>query len=397
MGGHIAVAGGSIGGLFAALALVEAGWRVTVFEKVSRALSGRGAGIVTHEPLLKALGSVGVVFQDIGVEVRYRRVFDKSGKIVSELEFPQLVTSWDMIYSLLHERLPHELYFTDKSVVDWEDLAGKVSVHLSDGSVRQFDALIGADGYRSSVRSKFVERPAPEYSGYVVWRAVVEEALVEPSLRDAIFDDFSFFLPNNGQVIGYPIPGANNDMRKGQRRYNIVWYKPTSDDELVDLLTDENGKVHDISIPPPLVRRGVVDCALRAAEDDLPWMFSEVFKCAASPFLAPIYDYVSPRFCCGKVSLLGDAAALIRPHVGMGVTKAAEDALCLSSCLQTNRTIDEAFEAYDSKRRPIALMINTRSQRLGSFVQSEDPKGNLGGASHPFEDEIVRLTATADF
>lgn len=397
MGGHIAVAGGSIGGLFAALALVEAGWRVTVFEKVSRALSGRGAGIVTHEPLLQALGSVGVVFQDIGVEVRYRRVFDKSGKIVSELEFPQLVTSWDMIYSLLHERLPRELYFTDKSVVDWEDLAGKVSVHLSDGSVRQFDALIGADGYRSSVRSKFVERPAPEYSGYVVWRAVVEEALVEPSLKDAIFDDFSFFLPNNGQVIGYPIPGANNDMRKGLRRYNIVWYKPTSDHELVDLLTDEDGKVHEISIPPPLVRREVVDCALMAAEVDLPWMFSEAFKCAASPFLAPIYDYVSPRFCCGNVCLLGDAAALIRPHVGMGVTKAAEDALCLSSCLRANRTIEEAFEAYDAARRPIALMINARSQRLGSFVQGEDPKGNLDGASHPFEDEIVRLTATADF
>ncbi|MBF9020898.1 FAD-dependent oxidoreductase [Rhodobacterales bacterium HKCCA1058] len=397
MRGHIAVSGGSIGGLFAALALAEAGWRVTVFEKVRSALSGRGAGIVTHEPLLKALGSIGVSLQDIGVEVRSRRVFDKFGKIVSEREFPQLVTSWDMIYSLLHARLPRELYFTDTSVLNWENVAGKVNVHLSDGSVQQFDALIGADGYRSAVRSKFVERPAPAYSGYVVWRAVVEETLIEPNLRDAFFDDFSFFIPNRGQVIGYPIPGFHNETNKGSRRYNIVWYKPTSHDELVDLLTDESGKVHEISIPPPLVRREVVDCALMAAEVDLPWMFSEAFKCAASPFLAPIYDYVSPRFCCGNVCLLGDAAALIRPHVGMGVTKAAEDALCLSSCLRANRTIEEALEAYDAARRPIALMINARSQRLGSFVQREDPKGNLDGASHPFEDEIVRLTATADF
>lgn len=102
MRGHIAVSGGSIGGLFAALALAEAGWRVTVFEKVRSALSGRGAGIVTHESLLKALGSIGVSLQDIGVEVRFRRVFDKFGKIVSEREFPQLVTSWDMIYTGSH-------------------------------------------------------------------------------------------------------------------------------------------------------------------------------------------------------------------------------------------------------------------------------------------------------
>ena len=67
---HAIIAGGSIGGLFAAAALLRACWTVDVFERTAVELSGRGAGIVTHDTLIAALRSVGADLTDLGVQVQ---------------------------------------------------------------------------------------------------------------------------------------------------------------------------------------------------------------------------------------------------------------------------------------------------------------------------------------
>ena len=61
MARHAIVSGGSIGGLFAATALLRAGWTVDVYERADVELAGRGAGIVTHDELIEALAAVGAV------------------------------------------------------------------------------------------------------------------------------------------------------------------------------------------------------------------------------------------------------------------------------------------------------------------------------------------------
>ena len=74
-----------------------------------------------------------------------------------------------------------------------------------------------------------------------------------------LFEDFSFCLPSNEQMLGYPVAGPDNDLRQGHRRYNFVWYRPASEaEELPRLLTDETGRTHALSIPPPLIARDVV-------------------------------------------------------------------------------------------------------------------------------------------
>src|SRR5690242_18693337 len=90
------VVGGSMGGLFAALLLAHAGWRVDVFERVGSELAGRGAGIVTHAALFDALAAAGVRCdpRELGVPVPGRRVLDREGRIIGEQALGQVLTSW---------------------------------------------------------------------------------------------------------------------------------------------------------------------------------------------------------------------------------------------------------------------------------------------------------------
>ena len=88
------IIGGSMGGLFAGLHLLKAGWDVALYERVPVPLSGRGAGIVTHDALLAAMRAVGVdVETDLGVDVPGRVTFDRDGNRLAHCDLPQLLTS----------------------------------------------------------------------------------------------------------------------------------------------------------------------------------------------------------------------------------------------------------------------------------------------------------------
>src|SRR4030095_15333995 len=108
----------------------------------------------------------------------------------------------------------------------------------------------------------------------------------------------------------------------GPRRYNFVWYRPASEErELPQLLTDESGRTHALSIPPPLIAREVVARMRAAGRQVLAPQFNAMLALCAQPFLQPIYDLEVPRMAFGRVAILGDAAFVARPHVGAGVAK----------------------------------------------------------------------------
>ena len=69
------------------------------------------------------------------------------------------------------------------------------------------------------------------------------------------------------------------------------------------------------------------------------------------PFLQPIYDLVSPQLAHGRIALMGDAAFVARPHVGMGVAKAGDDAVALAACITAHGATPEALRHYDALRR----------------------------------------------
>lgn len=387
------VTGGSIGGLFAANLLRRAGWDVVVLERSDVELSGRGAGIVTHDILNRLIRATGATTENLGVEVRERVVFDKAGGVVMRLDLPQVVTSWDRVHSLLRAQMPEGSYTLGVNVTGFQDHGDHVRVMIDGKPGMEADLLVGADGFRSAIRGQLLPDVQPGYSGYVVWRALADEADLSTAVREGVFPHFGLYLPSGTQIIGYPIAGPGNDLRPGHRRYNFVWYVPVAEPELADMLTDASGRTHAISIPPPLVRPEVIARGVALAKKLLPPQFVEILGKSESAFFTPIYDHLSPSFWKGRVALSGDAACVARPHVGMGVTKAACDAEALVRHLDSNQPVNEALAAYSAERQPAGAIARQIARDLGAMIFPADDPGNPDGRSNPNLRYIVEQTA----
>lgn len=386
------ICGGSIGGLFCAALLRRAGWDAVVLERSRTELSGRGAGIVTHDLLNGLIRLAGAKTDDLGVQVTERVAFDLNGERVATLPMPQIVTSWDRVYSLLRALMPEGSYRLDQTISHYRQDADGVTLQLEDGTTHEADLLVGADGFRSAVRAQMHPSVQPRYAGYVVWRAVAHEADLPDWVRARVFDPFGFFLPSGTQIIGYPIAGAGNDLRPGYRRYNFVWYSPVAADDLADMLTDATGLRHDVTIPPPLVRDEVLARMQEFARAHLPAPFLEILARSERPFFTPIYDHLSPTFAEGRVALAGDAACVARPHVGMGVTKAAGDAEALARALAVG-TVQNGLQRYSDERVAASRIAHDTGQRLGSFIFGTGSGGNSDGRSNPNLAVIMAETA----
>jgi len=368
------VIGGSLGGLFAANALRGIGWDVTVFERVEDDLASRGAGIGVHDDLLPLLARLGLpVDESIGVKGDTRVCLDRSGRITHQVIRPQLQSSWARVYRLLKDAFPAANYHFGMNLERIEQDASGVTAIFADGSRARGELLIGADGIRSTVRDRILPEARPLYGGYVAWRGLVDEWAVPPELHAQLFSTYTVCLPEGEMMLAYPVPGRDNDTRPGRRGYNHIWYRPTDYREtLPRLCTDAGGRCHGISIPPPLIRPEVVEEIKAAARALLAPQIARIVELTEQVFFQAIFDLESPRMALGRVALLGDAAFVARPHVGMGVTKAALDAECLAREIRAaNGDLGAALVRYDRERRRFGTRLVARARRLGAYIEAQ--------------------------
>jgi 2-polyprenyl-6-methoxyphenol hydroxylase-like FAD-dependent oxidoreductase len=364
------VVGGSLGGLFAANLLAELGWEVEVFERVPDDLAARGAGIGTHKELVSVLERLGIAMEErLGAQVGDRICLDRAGNVVHRAPWGHIMSGWANVYRPLKDRLPVERYHFGKTFRSFTQDEAGVEVQFEDGSKARGDLLIGADGLRSAVRAQLFPGLEPAYAGYVAWRALIDEHALPLELRRRLGNVYWFGLPPGEMIVAYPVPAR--DGAPGHRDWNIVWYRPIVGGEaLRELCTDAAGRHHGLSIPPPLVRPEVISALKRDAHALLAPLLAELIE-RSQPFFQAIYDVESPRLAVGRVALLGDAAFVARPHVGMGVTKAALDALslCRSIELHPDR-LESALARYDRLRGEFGRRCVARARRLGAYIEA---------------------------
>jgi 2-polyprenyl-6-methoxyphenol hydroxylase-like FAD-dependent oxidoreductase len=393
------IIGGSMSGLLAAIMLARRGYEVGVYERVSGELAGRGAGIVAQPPLITHLETLGLDTGDLGVAIARRQMLDREGRVMAASTCPQVFTAWERVYRLLRAALPSGRYHRGRSLTAFGPSDRGVVAHFSDGGTADGDLLIGADGLRSTVRQGLLPAVVPLYAGYVAWRAMLPERALPETIHRDLFGAMTFCLPPGEQIIGYPVAGPDNDLRPGQRRYNVVWYRPAAEmTELPWLLTDASGVVHPISIPPPLIRREAIARMRAAAERLLPPQFRDIVRLIDEPLLQPIYDLASPRLAFGRVALVGDAAFVARPHVGAGVSKAADDAAALAEALDGDDDVEAALRRYERQRLDENNRIIERARHLGAYLQAtQSAKERTRSARHGIPEAVLAETATLDF
>jgi len=352
----VLVAGGGIGGLAAALALVRQGFRVKVLEQAPE-IGEIGAGMQLGPNAFHAFDALGV-----GEQARSRAVYTdfmvmhdalneyQVGKIPTGEAFRQ---RFGNPYAVIHRADAHGSllegvqasgqieFLTSTRVERIEQDADGVTVHDQHGTAHRGLALIGADGVKSVVRQQFVGDEA-RVTGHVVYRAVVDKADFPEDLR---WNAASIWVGPNCHLVHYPL--------RGGEQYNVVVTFHSRDAEEWGVKEGSKEEVQSYF-------QGIVPRARQLI--DLP----KSWKRWATADREPI-----GQWSYGRVTLLGDAAHPTTQYMAQGACMAIEDAVTLGEALRVNHNdFEKAFDLYQRSRVARTARIVLSSREMGRIYHA---------------------------
>jgi 2-polyprenyl-6-methoxyphenol hydroxylase-like FAD-dependent oxidoreductase len=352
----VLVAGGGIGGLAAALALVRQGFRVKVLEQAPE-IGEIGAGMQLGPNAFHAFDALGV-----GEQARSRAVYTdfmvmhdaldeyQVGKIPTGEAFRQ---RFGNPYAVIHRADAHGSllegvqasgqiqFLTSTRVERIEQDATGVTVHDQHGTAHRGLALIGADGVKSVVRQQFVGDEA-RVTGHVVYRAVVDKADFPEDLR---WNAASIWVGPNCHLVHYPL--------RGGEQYNVVvtFHSREAEEWGVKEGSKEEVQSYFQGISPKA--RQLID---------LP----KSWKRWATADREPI-----GQWSYGRVTLLGDAAHPTTQYMAQGACMAIEDAVTLGEALRVNHNdFEKAFDLYQRSRVARTARIVLSSREMGRIYHA---------------------------
>jgi 2,6-dihydroxypyridine 3-monooxygenase len=370
---RIAVVGGSLGALTAACLLADDGHDVTVHERSASPLEERGAGIGLLSATSRYLRErTGVDVAAVSVATSTIRTLHRDGSVLHEVAHPYLFSSWNTVYREMLRCFDADRYLLCHEMVQLDSATPRVT--FANGESVEPDLVVCADGVGSTARSVFAPDATPEYAGYVAWRGVVPETELSDATRAALDDAITYYVYANSHILVYPIPGRDGSVDVGNRLVNIVWYRNyRAGDDLTDLMTDRNGHVRDVSMPPGAIRDEHADEARAVAAARLPPCIAEVVATIDDLFVQVIYDLAVDRMVDGRAALMGDAAFAVRPHAAAGTAKAAADAWTLRDALVAHPgDLDAALAAWEGPQLELGRHLLARTRAIGRRSQFDD-------------------------
>ena len=380
---RVCIAGGSVGGLTAALVLRDAGCDVRVFERSSTALQARGAGIAALDTTLDyLLKRGGFQVTDVCSSTGWIRFLNRDGSVQHEQRHRYRFSSWNTIYRSLLSLLDGDRYQLGTEVTGFAERDGTVTVTLGRGQhtsqlasqQTQSGLLVCADGVGSPARARLLPAVRPAYSGYVAWRGTVPEHDLSPGARTILGDALTYQVLPDSHILVYPIPALDGSVTEGNRLINIVWYVNVGPGAPLDaLMTGRDGVRRPVSLPPGAAADAAVTGMRQAARDQLAGPIAEAVVRAAEPFVQVVTDIEVPRMAFGRICLIGDAAFAVRPHAAAGTAKAAADGWALAEELTAaDGDVPAALAVWERRQLGLGRDLLARCREIGDSSQFLD-------------------------
>lgn len=340
---HILIAGGGIGGMAAALALINRGHDVDVYEQAAE-LKEFGAGVQVSPNGTRALHALGVfdALQKLscnteGKEVRLWntgrtwKLFDLGSEAIERYGFPYVtVFRPDLLQVLVdavRARKPGAIHL-GKRVAGVTQRNGRVTLALESGETVEGDALIGADGVHSGIRHGLFGGDSPRFFGMIAWRGVIP---IERVPREISRHKATNWIGVGGHVVHYPL--------RAGRLMNFVGIQERSDWRVESWTTEGT--------------------AQECINDHKGWHANVHALIAAAPSLfkwALMGRDPLPQWTVGHVTLLGDACHPTLPMLAQGAVMAIEDAVILGRCFDKYGDVAIALARYQDAR----IAVTTR-------------------------------------
>jgi 2-polyprenyl-6-methoxyphenol hydroxylase-like FAD-dependent oxidoreductase len=359
------IIGGGIGGVTAALALQQAGFAVTVFER-AEALREVGSGLPLWTNALRAICKLGLTdkITELGESIEAGHVSTWQGNVLADLRMEDIkllkrlgtinmVVHRAELLNMLVDAVGMDNIQLGMTCTGFRQDGTQVYARFADGQEVHGDVLVGADGLHSVIRTQLFGATTPRYAGYTCWRG-----LAHISHKDMETSEWG------------------NGYQHGITPMNWVWGKghqfgitPMNHDRaywFAQCYAPEGAQ------DPPHGRKQTVLKLFHDWHDPIP----TVIEATAEKDILRNDVYESKplhHWSRGRVVLLGDAAHTMTPNLGQGACQAIEDAVVLADSLKAEKEIVAGLKHYEARRVHRANNIASLAHVLGPAIQINNP------------------------
>lgn len=378
MTARILIAGAGIGGLTAALSLLQKGFEVQLLEKAPE-LGEVGAGVQNSPNAVRVLFALGLeaplraaCFNPVGREMRLWdtgescRAPASGTDMVAKFGFPHITMHRADLHRILVDAVkafPGASIRLGATCTGFEQDGSGVEAVLESGERVRGDVLVGADGIHSLVRKQLFGASKPTFTGDVAWRGVIPVERLPAPMRQRLGQNW---IGPRGHVIVYPI-------RRGEL-INVVGHIERDDWQVESWI--EQGETDEFA-SDFAGWHPEIQTLIRAIDVPYKWAL----------FLHPTL----PAWSVDRVTLLGDACHPMLPYLAQGANMAIEDGYVLARALDAFRAdIPAGLQAYAAMRIPrTTKVVNDSADNLKRYHHPalSDPAAARDYVSKAWDDQ----------